>query len=233
MDNKNISNLLRVIADLIEENKLKEVVKTTETSLSKAQIMEQILEFGSGDIQTFGGKYDGGINLQQIPIEITECVHLLLSQKNRYENFLEVGAAGGGLSFLFHHFFNLKNVVVIDENFHHQSNSRSKTLKHIKPKEFIGNSQGPEAKNFVKNLNIEFDLMFIDADHSYQGVKNDTNNYLEFLKSGGFLMFHDIESFPSVRQWHDELKNNPSLELVSEIVSCGNLKCGIGIFKKK
>jgi predicted O-methyltransferase YrrM len=202
-------------------------------NLTKEQINTQILEFGSDNLSVFGGEYEGGINLQQVPFEITECIYFLLSQNKTFQNFLEVGSAGGGNTFTFHHFFNPSNVVIVDDNNHPKHGLRPNTLKHIEIKEFIGNSQGPEAKEFIKNLNMMFDLMFIDADHSYEGVKNDTNNYLEFLNKDGFLLFHDIEVCEGVKEWHNELKNNSSLELAFEVVSPTTPKCGISIFRKK
>ena len=42
--------------------------------------------------------------------------------------------------------------------------------------------------------NSVFDLIFIDADHTYEGVKSDFNNYLPMLSEGGVLGFHDVES---------------------------------------
>lgn len=37
----------------------------------------------------------------------------------------------------------------------------------------------------------QFDLILIDADHSFPGVYNDINSYLPKLKPDGYLMFHD------------------------------------------
>lgn len=39
----------------------------------------------------------------------------------------------------------------------------------------------------IKNL----DLLFIDGDHSYEGVKADWEAYKHFLKSGSIVIFHD------------------------------------------
>lgn len=36
-----------------------------------------------------------------------------------------------------------------------------------------------------------FDWVYIDADHSYQGVTNDLNAYYKKVKTGGFLCGHD------------------------------------------
>lgn len=42
-----------------------------------------------------------------------------------------------------------------------------------------------------KTLNIPVDFLFIDADHSYEGVKQDLEDWLPKVKSGGKVFFHD------------------------------------------
>ena len=43
-----------------------------------------------------------------------------------------------------------------------------------------------------KTLNDEIDYIFIDGDHSYEGVKNDIDNWFPKLRSGGVIIMHDI-----------------------------------------
>ena len=59
--------------------------------------------------------------------------------------------------------------------------------------EIEGNTHHPAfiEKVFTK-LNGQVDFMFIDGDHSYEGVKQDFWNYLPLLKEGGYVAFHDI-----------------------------------------
>jgi len=47
-----------------------------------------------------------------------------------------------------------------------------------------------------------FDIVFIDADHSYEGVKSDIHLWLPKVKSGGILAGHDfnVEMFPGTVQ---------------------------------
>jgi len=40
--------------------------------------------------------------------------------------------------------------------------------------------------------NQKFDLLFIDADHTYEGVKQDFLHYRRFVRNGGIIAFHDI-----------------------------------------
>jgi predicted O-methyltransferase YrrM len=47
--------------------------------------------------------------------------------------------------------------------------------------------------NFVKeSLQNKIDLLFIDGDHSYDGVRKDFINYSPLVRKGGWIAFHDI-----------------------------------------
>lgn len=43
---------------------------------------------------------------------------------------------------------------------------------------------------FIREQNVDF--LFIDGDHSYDGVKNDFEMYSPFVRNGGLIVFHDI-----------------------------------------
>ncbi len=42
-----------------------------------------------------------------------------------------------------------------------------------------------------KNTGIKFSMIFIDGDHSYEGIKADILGWEPYLKSGGYFLFHD------------------------------------------
>ena len=58
--------------------------------------------------------------------------------------------------------------------------------------------------------NHEYDIIFIDSDHSYEGVKNDITNYIHKLKPNGSMIFHDYGSvdWPGVQKAVEEAMNN-------------------------
>ena len=49
------------------------------------------------------------------------------------------------------------------------------------------------SKKFAQTTkNQKWDYIYIDGDHSYEGVKNDFNLFYQRLKNDGYLLFHDI-----------------------------------------
>jgi predicted O-methyltransferase YrrM len=55
-------------------------------------------------------------------------------------------------------------------------------------------SRAPDTLNRVPSLlrGQALDLLFIDGDHSYDGVKADFTNYRPLVRRGGLIVFHDI-----------------------------------------
>jgi len=58
---------------------------------------------------------------------------------------------------------------------------------------FIENSQTLETRDKIKEFCPQYDLIFIDGDHSYEGVKRDFELYQELLSPRGYIVFHDID----------------------------------------
>jgi predicted O-methyltransferase YrrM len=50
------------------------------------------------------------------------------------------------------------------------------------------------------------DFLFIDGDHSYDGVKRDFEMYGSLVKPAGMIAFHDIDYSCDVRRFWDEIK---------------------------
>jgi predicted O-methyltransferase YrrM len=65
------------------------------------------------------------------------------------------------------------------------------------------------------------DVLFIDGDHSYEGVKKDFGLYQSFVRPGGLIIMHDIavcnfDPTCKVNVFWDEIKNNYEYEEVIE-----------------
>jgi predicted O-methyltransferase YrrM len=48
-----------------------------------------------------------------------------------------------------------------------------------------------DAVTYFETQNISLDMLFIDGDHEYSGVKSDWDNYNKILKPGSYVIFHD------------------------------------------
>jgi predicted O-methyltransferase YrrM len=58
------------------------------------------------------------------------------------------------------------------------------------------------AAQLLSSMNVKADLIFIDADHSYESVKEDIQNYSPLVAMGGILAGHDFQTNP----WPDVTK---------------------------
>ena len=200
---------------------------------SLAEIEQFIVDAGSDSLEVFGGTYEGGIHIQQVPDELAPCVKVLLDSGEKVQNLLEIGAAAGGTTYLLNHFFGFDNIVLIDDNQHWKYELRPDILKGINRKEIVGNSRD---QTVIDQVEGQFDILVIDGDHSYQGVNADIENYLPFLREGGFLMLHDTATniwgcdVPAVVE---ELKQLPGLNVVGEFISQKHpAPCGLALFQK-
>jgi len=85
-----------------------------------------------------------------------------------------------------------------------------------------GDSHGPEMLRAVREVlgQRTLDLLFIDGDHSYDGVKQDFEKYMPLVTQGGMVVLHDIaphvlESCQVARFWN-ELKTRYKTQEIIE-----------------
>ena len=58
--------------------------------------------------------------------------------------------------------------------------------------------QGDSADSADRIADASLDFVFIDADHSYEGVKRDISAWLPKVKKGGYICGHDYPRYPGV-----------------------------------
>jgi predicted O-methyltransferase YrrM len=199
-----------------------------------AEIEEYVFQAGSDHVHTFGGKFEGGIQAQQIPDEIAPALHSILSSGQPIKAYLEIGACAGGTTFLIHRFLNPGKIVLIDDNKHPKHHIRPYILGGITRAEIIGNSHAQGTVDALMTLDLRFDAILIDGDHSYYGCKLDAEIYMNFLAPGGFLIFHD-SLLPEwgVKAVVEELKDDLEIDFFGEFVSQKHHRpLGIAIFRK-
>jgi cephalosporin hydroxylase len=82
------------------------------------------------------------------------------------------------------------------------------------------NSHEYKTFTYAKGFLGEVDFLFIDGDHSYEGVKKDFELYSPLVRKGGVIAFHDIIPNPNygdiqVPQFWNEIKTKyPSREII-------------------
>ena len=196
--------------------------------------IKEVEAMGSDSIAVFGGTFEGGINLQQVPDEIVPCINDIIKSKHKIENFLEIGSAAGGSSVLFNNVFKIINTIIIDDNQHPRHILRPDNLRGIwsNIKEFIGKSQSADAVKFIKKLKLKFDIVLIDGDHNFSAVMWDFETYSKFLNPGGFIILHDTHIVPGVEMAFDKIKEDKKYKVTSYL-SKTHRPCGIGLLQRK
>jgi predicted O-methyltransferase YrrM len=97
---------------------------------------------------------------------------------------LEIGSYDGGLTYIFSELF--ESVVALD--LVHRAKFRKDNV-------FLINCDTQNLKkDDLEKFDAEFDLIFIDGDHSEKGVTNDYNTFKEMLSPIGIMAFHDIKN---------------------------------------
>jgi hypothetical protein len=174
----------------------------------------------------------GGIELQQVPEEYVELLSFL---KNfGAKKYLSVGIGKGG-SFMVETYIQegLEKAIAVDNSSYWNDDQRYGILGKIA---WLERNAGCEVQfhdmdsvTFLSRCQEKFDAIFIDADHSYEGVKNDYVNALPLLNEGGIMIFHDINSSgcPGVVGLWNEIKNDKCVEFINSST------CGIGVYRKK
>jgi cephalosporin hydroxylase len=144
----------------------------------------------------------GGLLIWQYPNQFSSYLCFLKEQK--INSYIEIGCRWGGTFILTNEYLKKFNNItksvaidIIDSPVLNYCITNNET-------QFIKlNSRSTEFKNYMNNNH--FDIIFIDGDHEYDGVKND---YEVTKNSGNIFVFHDIinAECPGVVKFWNELK---------------------------
>lgn len=191
-----------------------------------AEIRETVEKAGSDCQSLFGGTHDGGYATQQNPDEFAALVCLLLNRCRPIDVYGEIGSAAGGTLRLIQELVDFAVAVVLDDGNHPKHSLWESNTGEFRNRVVIhrGDSHAEAAKEFVARTCAfqKFDVIFIDGDHSYEGVKKDIELVLPFCTPATLLVFHDTVCCPGVTQAFAELPNK-----VAEFI--GPTGLGIGV----
>jgi predicted O-methyltransferase YrrM len=176
----------------------------------------------------------------QVKSEIAELCRIV--QEANPKTIVEIGSASGGTLFLFTHVTCPERIISVDlpsgtfgGGYPFWKIPLFKSLAKKNVVQLIrADSHREETFGEITSLlkGKEVDFLFIDGDHTYQGVKQDFQMYSPLVRKGGIVAFHDIVTHDSasdceVDKFWNEIK--PSYHFV-EIIENQNQKwAGIGI----
>ena len=208
-------------------------LKTLNQNYSLESLIDFVFHYGEGLLSPL-----------QIKSENLSLLHILKNHKPKY--ILEIGTAKGGTLFLTTRIASEDAVIIsIDlpggEYFGGYEEWKIPLFKSFSlPKQEIhlirADSHEVATLNKVRFIlkGNKIDYMFIDGDHTYNGVKSDFTMYSPLVKSQAIIAFHDIVDHPpelkvGVNKFWNEIKEKYEYK---EIVEDWYQKFGgIGILK--
>jgi predicted O-methyltransferase YrrM len=140
--------------------------------------------------------YDFAVNVYpscQIKSEIVQFLEF--AEEYRPKVICEIGTFEGGTNFLLGQSISSVDTIIGVDLFCANVSLLSTFSKVGKKHHYIrGSSYSKETVQKVKNAlgNKTIDLLFIDGDHSYEGVKKDYEMYLPLISKKALVVFHDI-----------------------------------------
>lgn len=166
----------------------------------------------------------------------------------RPEVIVEIGIGKGGTSWAWSKISSVKQIIAIDmPNGPWGGGPSDEKIQYIKdnshcPYNYIaGDSKDgcvfSKVKDYLSITGGNIDFLFIDGDHSYEGVRADYELYSPLVRKGGLIAFHDICEHPpetgcEVRKfWYELIHPSNSLAahtIISEPTNWG----GIGFIIK-
>lgn len=118
-----------------------------------------------------------------------------LIEKNNFKTMIEVGIDTGKTTFFLLDNIPDLTIYAIDKNINkfYTEDVKQRYKERLIPLQGMSHIVADKIKDGIA------DLVFIDADHSYEAVKRDIEKYSPKLKVGGLLTGHDID-YPGVNQ---------------------------------
>lgn len=164
-----------------------------------------------------------GLGMTQNHTEILEAAKFFADLN--VENFIEIGTDRGGTFALWSKLSADGMRISVDlphgawSHAGYDVNQRDERLRSLGSDVTMihGDSRSPAVLTAIENkLNgLLVDFIFIDGDHSYEGVKGDYELYKRLVKPGGWIGFHDVKNTEfhriancRVDQLWDELEGN-------------------------
>jgi predicted O-methyltransferase YrrM len=169
-----------------------------------------------------------GKRLLKIGQSRSEILNLLqILEKPKPRRILEIGSAYGGTLFLFSRIASEgASIISIDKGISawriplFKSFATANQEIHLLRRDSHNQMTLAKVKAILNDAKLDF--LFIDGDHSYEGVKKDFEMYSPLLKKNGMVAFHDIVPHPlnsgcEVSEFWNEIKQEfENIEIVRD-----------------
>lgn len=172
--------------------------------------------------------YGKGLKFWQYPNQFSKYLKQL--SKYKIDTYLEVGCRWGGTFVITTEMLRLKNNDV--KSYACDLIPMSEVLTEYKKHSDFTFIQENSLKLNKNNVTEQIDLILIDGDHSYDGVKNDFEVCKQFNPK--YVVFHDItnQACLGVSQFWNEIKDNyKSYEYTEQYDSVDGTYLGIGLIE--
>jgi cephalosporin hydroxylase len=175
-------------------------------------------------------------------------LHKYLTEK-KYGTFIELGTCKGGMTWWFSHLPDFKKIVSVDIPGGSFGVAPAENDKEI-IRNWVGQDHDvtlctgdSQKEETVAEVKGEFegglvDCLFIDADHTYEGVKRDFELWSPLVRNGGAVILHDVAdhsvSNPAcrVKQFWDEYREAHPMGIYIQIAYASDPDwAGLGIIE--
>ena len=171
--------------------KILDYIRFINIKLSKKDILKELVNSNS-NIEKFDILSNVLLSHQR-KIEFSKFIESINDEKIHV--IVEIGTADSGTHLLLSELINSsKTMVAIDLELRNRKTLSAINSNHDKRFGIEGSSQSKETFLQLSQLlnNRKIDLLFIDGDHSYEGVRNDFETYKDIVNQNGIIAFHDI-----------------------------------------
>lgn len=175
---------------------LPSLIDKFEAESSGIQDLKSAIDF------TFSWNYESvDLRPYQVRSEITRFLDF--AKRLSAKTVVEIGTAKGGTLFLLTRIAHPDALIVsLDSRHGHDFNRTNEALFRLFPrgKQVLhlirGNSHSPRTLRELQSVlnGAKIDLIFIDGDHTYSGVRRDFINILPLMARNGAMAFHDISA---------------------------------------
>jgi predicted O-methyltransferase YrrM len=150
------------------------------------------------------------IPLLQVVTEL-DALFSYMASAGRTNNrcFVELGCAFGGSAYILSVFVRPGGKIILVDNTNLKPHKHRKLILNELSKQhdvyMIERSTFDALDKVTKITECRVDHLHIDADHQYESVKHDYENYAPLVEPGGIIQFHDISPREGPLAWTIEV----------------------------